>query len=73
MKGYLILTTKREGQSLLEPRRDGGGVESMPAMCRRLIQGKTGVKIKEEDILACHPMGIVHILHILYPVLIFLY
>ena len=57
MKGNLILSTKREGRSLLEPRRDGGGVESMTAMCRRLIQDKTGVEIKEEDILACHPMG----------------
>ena len=57
MKGNLILSTKREDQGLLEPRRDGGGIESMSAMCRRLIHDKTGVEIKEEDILACHPMG----------------
>ena len=57
MKGNLILSTKVEDQGLLEPRRDGGGNESLTAMCRRLIQNKTGVEIKEEDILACHTMG----------------
>ena len=57
MKGNIILSAKRDKQYLLKQVTEGGAKESPSSLCKRLIQQETGVQVKEEDILACHPMG----------------
>ena len=57
MKGNIILSAKRDKQDMLKQVTQGGVKESPSDLCRRLIQQETGVEVKEEDILACHPMG----------------
>ena len=57
MKGNIIISTKKENQGMLEPITEAGRKESITDVSRRIIQQKTGVEIKEEDILACHSFG----------------
>ena len=57
MKGNIIISTLKDKQDKLEPQTVGGSVESVSAMCRRLITEKTGVHIMDTDILACHSFG----------------
>ena len=59
-KGNIILSSphkpERNQLTLLRPRTapDGSVVETSTQMCRRLIKEKTGVDIKESDVMACH-------------------
>ena len=57
MKGNIIISTRKEQQHLLNPHPTSGGQDDQTTMCRKLILAKTGVDIKEGDIVACHPMG----------------
>ena len=59
-KGNIILASphkpERNQHTLLKPKTlpDGSGIETSTQMCRRLIKEKTGVDIKESDVMACH-------------------
>ena len=57
MKGNLILSTKFTTKHLLTQKILIGQTETPSAMCKRLIQEKTGVDLPLADILACHSVG----------------
>ena len=57
MKGNLILSTRFTTKHLLTQKNLAGHTETPSAMCKRLIQEKTGVDLPLADILACHSVG----------------
>ena len=57
MKGNLILSTRFTTKHLLTQKNLRGDTETPSAMCKRLIQEKTGVDLPLADILACHSVG----------------
>ena len=57
MKGNLILSTRFTTKHLLTQKMLTGHTETPSAMCKRLIQEKTGVDLPLADILACHSVG----------------